>query len=141
VTNINASGGRSGWGIDQRIGRRTPLRGVGITWTIPGEKPTLLRKKRIYRGELADLSVTGASMVAKRNTNLDRGMTIELSIGEARAYAVVRHVNDLADDDLAVHGLFFTQVNDAMSLMLERLGGKPGGGYGTSWGRPAASEA
>jgi hypothetical protein len=141
VTNTNPSGGRSGWGIDQRIGRRTPVRGVSVTWTIPDEKPSLLRKKRIYQGELADLSVTGASIVAKRSTNLNRGMTIELSIGEARAYAVVRHVNDLADDDLAVHGLFFTRVNDAMSLMLERLGGKPGGGYSTSWGPPAASDA
>lgn len=95
--------------MERRIARRY-VTDISINIWIPGQGT--LGRAKTAEVPVADLSMFGASVVAKKSDRLGRGKVVQVTINDETTSAIVRSEQPAEDSKRIRYGLEFVQPSD-----------------------------
>jgi len=109
-------------GEERRIGTRVSAGRVRIGWS---DAPLGRRRRRGASddgvGELLELSISGAAVVARASTTLVCGSRVAIKLGIGPGLAVVRRVDPTSDPRTSRYSIEFVQLSPAAQEFVNRL--------------------
>jgi hypothetical protein len=117
--------------MERRIGERVPVHGAVLEWYPPGSK--VRRRGRHANATsdaaIADVSVTGARVVAQTNDKVRVGTVLAMVVNGVAVKAVVRYMSPTAHKRYTQYGVEFLQPTPQFQAMVALyVAGRP-------WGR------
>ncbi len=124
---------------ERRIGRRWSTASFVIAWNVGGKKDTWRGKRALppQEGQVLDISVSGASILAPSDQNLRLGSRLVVGFQRERSTVTVRRVSDVDDEDgSTLYGIEFIDAPAHMvSSLMERATGSADDAMEHRWNR------
>ena len=108
---------------ERRIGERKQVIGLRCRWDLDGvgQKKRFLRRPAEQTGEITELSVSGATVVAPSSDLLVPGTAVAVEIEGAKGGVAVRNVRPSTQDGMTCYGVEFLQLGNAVRAKINEF--------------------
>lgn len=98
---------------ERRIGERKAVVGLRCRWDLDavGQKRRLFRKPVEQQGDVIDLSVSGATVIAPTSDLLTVGTTVAIEIEGGRGGVAIRNIRPSTHHGMSCYGIEFLQLD------------------------------
>lgn len=99
--------------LQRRLVERYRVEQFRLAWDVQERKAGLLGRRRessSRAGEVMDVSITGAAVLAPTDPTIRRGSTVVIEVDGHRGAVRVRHVRPTEDPERSVYGIEFAEV-------------------------------